>query len=63
MTTMARELACLFYRLIRHGQQYVHKGAEHYELKYREQPIRALTKRAQKLGLQVITAPAAWSTG
>jgi transposase len=59
ITAMARKLACLFYRLIRHGQQYVDKGAEHYEAKYREQQIRALTKRAQKLGLQVITTPAA----
>jgi hypothetical protein len=54
ITAMARKLACLFYRLIKHGQQYVDKGTAYYEARYREQQIRALTKRAQKLGLQVI---------
>jgi hypothetical protein len=54
MTAMARKLACLFYRLIKHGRQYVDKGTEHYEAKYREQQIRSLTKRAQKLGLQLV---------
>jgi transposase len=54
ITAMARKLACLFYRLIKHGQQYVDKGNEYYEAKYREQQIRSLTKRAQKLGLQLV---------
>jgi transposase len=59
VTAMARRLACLFYRLIKHGQQYVDKGTEYYEARYREQQIRALTKRAQKLGLQVVIPKAA----
>jgi transposase len=54
ITAMARKLACLFYRLIKHGKQYVDKGVEYYETKYREQQIRSLTKRAQKLGLQLL---------
>jgi len=54
ITAMARKLACLFYRLIQHGQQYVDKGTAYYEARYREQQIRSLTKRAQKLGLQVV---------
>jgi len=54
ITAMARKLACLFYRLIKHGQQYLDKGTEHYEAKYRAQQIRSLTKRAQKLGLQLV---------
>ena len=54
ITAMARKLACLFYRLIKHGQQYVDKGTEYYEAKHREQQIRLLTKRAQKLGLQLV---------
>jgi len=54
ITAMARKLACLFYRLIKHGQQYVDKGNEYYETKYREQQIRALAKRAQKLGLELV---------
>jgi transposase len=54
ITAMARKLACLFYRLIKHGQPYVDKGTEYYEARYREQQIRSLTKRAQKLGLQLL---------
>ena len=54
ITAMARKLACLFYRLIKHGQPYVDKGTEYYEAKYREQQIRSLAKRAHKLGLQLL---------
>lgn len=54
ITAMARKLACLFYRLVKHGQQYVDKGVAHYEARYREQQIRAVLKKAQKLGLQVV---------
>ncbi len=54
ITAMARKLACLFYRLIKHGRPYVDKGTEYYEAKYREQQIRSLAKRAQKLGLQLL---------
>ena len=51
---MARKLACLFYRLLKHGQQHVDQGIKYYETRYREQQIRSLAKRAQKLGLQLI---------
>jgi transposase len=54
ITAMARKLACLFYRLLRHGQPYVDKGTEYYETRYREQQIRSLAKRAQKLGLELV---------
>jgi transposase len=54
ITAMARKLACLYYRLIKHGQQYVDKGTAYYEARYREQQIRALCKKAQKLGLQLV---------
>jgi hypothetical protein len=53
ITAMARKLACLFYRLIKHRKQYV-KGTEYYEAKHRQQQIRLLAKRAQKLGLQLV---------
>jgi hypothetical protein len=54
ITAMARKLACLYYRLIKHGQQYVDKGTEYYEARYREQQIRSLAKKAQKLGIQIV---------
>jgi transposase len=56
ITAMARKLACLFYRLIKHGQQYVDKGNEFYEAKYREQQIRALAKKAKTLGMELVSA-------
>lgn len=56
ITAMARKLACLFYRLIKHGQQYVDKGTEYYEAKYREQQIRALAKKAKTLGMELVSA-------
>ena len=58
ITAMARKLSCLFYRLLKHGQQDVDKGAEFYEAKHREQQIRSVLKRARHLGLQV-SQPAA----
>jgi transposase len=54
ITAMARKLACLFYRLLTKGQQYVDKGAQYYESRHREQQIRSVLKRAHQLGLQVI---------
>ena len=55
ITAMARKLACLFYRLLTHGQQYVDKGQEYYEKRHREQQIRYLAKKAQLLGVKVVT--------
>ena len=51
---MANKLARILYRLLKHGQSYVDKGAECYEQKYRQQQIQMLTKRATSLGLQLI---------
>ena len=59
ITAMARKLACLFYRLIKHGQQYVDKGTEYYETRYREQQIQVLIRKAHKLGLQVLVPKSA----
>ena len=56
ITAMARKLACLFYRLLKHGQQYFDKGVAYYQERYREQQIRHLTRRAKEFGLQVLPA-------
>ena len=37
---MANKLARIFYRLLKYGEEYVDKGIQHYEEKYREQQIR-----------------------
>jgi transposase len=51
---MAAKLARLVYRMLRHGEAYVDKGAAFYEKSYRDQQIAMLQRRAQQLGLQVI---------
>jgi hypothetical protein len=50
---MANRLARIIYRLLKYGQQYVDKGAEFYQQKYRDQQIKMLTKKAAELGLQL----------
>jgi transposase len=51
---MANKLACLIYRLLKYGQQYVDQGQEHYQQKYRQQQIHFLSKKAAELGLQLV---------
>lgn len=51
---MANKLARIVYRLLKFGQQYVDKGTEFYEQKYRQLQIKILTKKAAGLGLQLV---------
>src|SRR6266852_5908061 len=53
ITAMAHRLARLVYRMLKYGQQYVHKGAEYYERRNRQQQIEFLKKKAARLGLQL----------
>lgn len=54
ITAMAHKLARLVYRMLRFGQEYVDRGTQYYENKYREQQIDLLKKTAAKLGYQVL---------
>ena len=56
ITAMAHRLARLVYRMLKYGQEYVDKGMQYYEDRYRHQQIEALQKNAAKLGLQVLPA-------
>src|SRR5438094_6138887 len=56
ITAMAHRLARLVYRMLKYGQQYVDKGTECYENRYRQQQIHLLQKKAAKLGLQITVA-------
>ena len=56
---MANRLARLVYRMLKHGQQYVAKGLQYYEEKYREQHIRLLRKKALPWGFQLTELKAA----
>ncbi len=51
---MANKLARIIYRLLKYGQDFVDKGAESYEQKYRDQQIQLLAKKAASLGLQLV---------
>jgi hypothetical protein len=58
ITAMAHMLARLVYRMLRYGEQYVDKGLNYYEEKYREHQIRSIQKKAKDLGLAVTLTPA-----
>jgi hypothetical protein len=51
---MAHHLARLVYRMLRYGQNYVEKGIEFYEQKFRLQRIKWLKKEARSLNLQLL---------
>ena len=56
ITAMAHKLAVLFYRMLRFGQEYVDRGQQFYDEKYRQQQISLLHRKAAQLGFSVIPA-------
>ena len=52
-TAMAHRLARLVYRLLKFGHDYVDRGTQYYEERYRQQQIRLLHKKAAQLGFDV----------
>ena len=59
ITAMAHMLARLVYRMLRYGDQYVDKGMQFYEEKYRQHQILSIQKKAKDLGLAITLTPAA----
>ena len=59
LTAMAHRLARLAYRMLKYGQEYVDKGMQYYDERYRKQQIDMLEEKAAKLGRQVLETPAA----
>jgi hypothetical protein len=53
-TATAHKLARLFYRLMKHGEAYVTRTQAQYETLRRERDLRALQRRARRLGLQLL---------
>lgn len=51
----ARKLAVLYYRYMTVGIDYVEIGLTEYEKQYKERALRALTRKAQSLGYQLVT--------
>lgn len=52
----AHQLARLIYAMLTKGQPYVEKGIEAYEEKSRDRQLRALERKARKLGMQLVMA-------
>ena len=59
ITATARKLACLVYRLIKNGQAYKPTDLRTYELKYKQQTLDSLRKRAKNLGFDLVQLPKA----
>src|SRR5215471_403265 len=54
ITAMAHLLARLIYRMLKFGHEYVDKGMEYYETKYRQQQMQWLAKQAAALNMQLV---------
>jgi transposase len=56
----AHKLAKLIYRMLKHGTEYVAKGMDEYEAKYRERLLHGLARRAKEFGFELVpvTTPA-----
>ena len=53
----ARKLGCLIYRLIKNGQGYKEPDLRTYELKYKDQILNSLRKRANIFGFDLVQVP------
>jgi transposase len=54
VTATAHKLACLAYRMLKYGTEYVQQSMQEYEQKVRSQMERALRRKAAALGNQLI---------
>jgi transposase len=59
ITATAHKLACLVYRMLKYGKEYVKQSMEEYERKIREQVERSLRRKAAALGFELVAKPAA----
>jgi ribosomal 50S subunit-associated protein YjgA (DUF615 family) len=54
----AHKIARIVYHLLKTGEAYVEQAAGEFEEQRRERELRQLTRRASKLGLALVPAPA-----
>jgi transposase len=54
---MEHTLARLVYRMLKFGHQYVDRGIEYYEAKYRQHQLRWTAKQAAALNMQLVPIP------
>jgi transposase len=53
----AHKLACLVYRMLRYGQEYVTQSMEEYEVKMKANLLKALERKAAAMGFQLSPLP------
>jgi transposase len=53
----AHKLACLIYRMLRYGEDYVVQSMEEYEAKMRANALKALERKAAAMGMQLSPLP------
>jgi hypothetical protein len=58
VTATAHKLACLVYRMLKYGREYVRRSLAEYEQKMREQLERSLRRKAAALGYALVPKPA-----
>jgi hypothetical protein len=54
ITATAHKLACLVYRMLKYGKEYVKQSMEEYDRKLKEQMERSLRRKAAALGYELI---------
>ena len=59
ITATAHKLACLVYRMLKYGREYVRQSLEEYERKLQEQQERSLRRKAASLGFDLVARGAA----
>ena len=59
ITATAHKLACLVYRMLKYGREYVRQALQAYEQKLREQQERSLRRKAAAIGFDLVAQSAA----
>ena len=57
VTATAHKLACLVYRMLKFGREYVKQSLAEYEAKIRKQAERSLQRKAAALGFELVPKP------
>src|SRR5438445_985353 len=58
ITATAHKLACLVYRMLKYGKEYVRQSIEEYESRIKQQLERSLRRKAAALGYELVAKPA-----
>ena len=56
ITAAAHKLARLIYTMLTKGEEYTDQGQDYYEERYRQRVLNQLTRRAQKMGMKLVSA-------